>query len=384
MTKQVCTGRWLLAVGLLCLAACGSKSPDTEDWQIGPNANGVVVEVPLPDELMDGPLRVPTMGRSLYSIEQQVMFFSFATASRQSVYRYDIAKRRGGWEKRLPQPTAERRPLFYRNELFGSSRLLRQLTPRPVAQPFGSAMLRLAQAEIGYSRTWYNFGFPFGQSGWMTERYGDGALELYLDTATAPAMRLLSQRYRADNYPFMAGWSPDGRFVIIVESLEDAAYYRSLKGLDPMLRFAVFGPFEVEATQSRIIEALTRADTTERQRELDRQLRDGQISPEQRYGVFYEAFAETLRSCSTLLAITGPIKALKLDASQTLKLSDGVGDEDGVYFTFALQTARGTGTLRAAAFYPQTPLPVRRKLVAQIIRYDLEFLGERYALDDCY
>lgn len=374
---------WLAFAWALALAGCGAKIPDADDWQRGPNADGAVVEIPLPDEYADGVAGMPVSGRPLYSIEQRMLFFHVSNGSKQFVYRYDIAARQGSWQERLPQPSTERRRLLLSHELFGSSRSLRDSTPAPVTQPFGSARLQLVQDETTYSRTRYNLGFPFGQSGWTTERYGDGTIGVYMDTVDSPDPLLMSQRYHADNYPFLAGWTPDGRFVVVAELLEDVTYYRGLKGLHPALRFAVFGPFEVKTAEPQIIEALARADAEARGREWDRWLRRGEIRPEQRYGAFYKELVATLRSCRQLLAIIGPIESLALDSPQTLKLSDGIGADDGLYFTFDLRASRGTGVLRAAAFYLQTPPSVRAQISSQIINYDLEFGGERHALESC-
>jgi len=194
---------------------------------------------------------------------------------------------------------------------------------------------------------------------------------------------LLSQDYRADNYPFAAAWTPDGRYVVVLESLETASYYRGLKGQGSVLRFAVFGPYDVEQTQAEIIEAIARADEKTRQRQLDSRLREGLIGPGERYGDFYDDFVESLRACPVLLAITGPVEALTLQPSQTLALSDGSGDNDGLYFTFELRTANGAGVLRAAAFGPETPAQVRNKILDRIVSYDLTFNGKTHYLDGC-
>jgi len=375
--------RWMLVVCTFWLAACGGKRPDADDWQTAPNAQGVVERIPLPDALGDAPAGLPATGPVLYSVEQRALLFPFVTASIQATYRYDIQARRGTWLESRPQPSTDLRPLFRTHDLYGGSRSLRDSLPEPVAQPFGTALLDLTLDETSYSRTWYNVGFPFGKWGWMTEHYGDGSIHLRAGDSPESMRVLLSQTYRANNFPFLAGWTPDGRYVVVVESLDSATWYRGLEGKPPALRFALFGPFEVEANRAQIADALARADEVRRQRVLDDQLRTGKIAPERRYGPFYKALVEAIRTCPELTTITGPIEALRLDPRQTLGLTDGHGAEDGLYFTFELQAARGTGTLQAAAFYPETPESVRREISRLIVPLDLEFDGRRHALKFC-
>jgi len=381
--KHKCACRWLLLVGTVGLAACGAKKPDADDWRADPDAPGLVEEIPLPDTLATVPTGLPVAGQVLYSIEQRALLFPLVTASMQTTYRHDIAGRRGRWLEGRPQPSVDWRALFRTDGLYGSTSSLRDSLPEPVAQPFGTALLELAQQETSYRRTWYNIGFPFGQSGWRTEHYGDGTIHLRLGQPPEPMSVLLSQSYRANNFPFQAGWTPDGRFVVVVESLDSAAYFRGLKGRPPALRFAVFGPFETGATQAQIIAALARAEQVRRERALDDQLRAGEISPAQRYGPFYQALVEAVRSCPELTTITGPVETLRLDPAQTLGLTDGHGAEDGLYLTFELDAAHGVGTLRAAAFYPETPESARREISRRIVAFDLEFNGKRYSLGGC-
>ncbi|MDT8450797.1 MAG: hypothetical protein RQ847_11575 [Wenzhouxiangellaceae bacterium] len=84
-----------------------------------------------------------------------------------------------------------------------------------------------------------------------------------------------------------------------------------------------------------------RADEKAHENALDRKFAQGLLSPEERYGRFYEELVETIRSCPALLAITGPVDTLTLRPGQTLALSDGSGAEAGKYFTFDLQAGRG-------------------------------------------
>ncbi|MDT8408115.1 MAG: hypothetical protein RQ741_00820 [Wenzhouxiangellaceae bacterium] len=114
--------------------------------------------------------------------------------------------------------------------------------------------------ETSYSHRYYNIGFPFGKWGWVTRDYGDGSLKLYAGTDSSDPTLLLSQSYRADNYPFTAGWSPDGRYVLVLETLDSAGYYRKLKGHAPSLRFSVFGPYPTEKTEAEILAFHARAD----------------------------------------------------------------------------------------------------------------------------
>ncbi|MDT8408116.1 MAG: hypothetical protein RQ741_00825 [Wenzhouxiangellaceae bacterium] len=97
----------------------------------------------------------------------------------------------------------------------------------------------------------------------------------------------------------------------------------------------------------------------------------------------YEELLETIRSCSTLLAITGPVDELTLRPDRTLGLSSGSGEDDDRYFNFDIQAARGSGTLQAAAFYQETSERVRREIIGRIARYDLSFGGRNYYFDDC-
>lgn len=377
------TGRWLLFYGVLWLAACSPKTPDADDWQPGPETEGAIVEVTLPAELADDPTG-PIMGRPVYLITEQVLYVPVAGESRQHVYRYDIRARTGRWQESMPEQPVAGSPAFQSGQLFGSSDMLRQRErpPEPEAQPFGGATIHLEQQEEGYSHSYYNLGFPFGDSGWVKQDYGDGTLKLSAGTPAETTV-LLSQSYRADNYPFTAGWSPDGRYVLVLEMLESASYYRQRKGQPPSLRFAVFGPYAVEKTQAEILAFHARAREKERQRRLDSRLRQGLIGPVQRYGEFYEKLLETIESCSALLAITGPIETLEPRPEQTLGLSGGGDDEAGKYFAFELRAVRGNGLLRAAAFYPQTPEHIRREIIGKIIPFDLYFDGKNHYLDDC-
>ncbi|MBS3746411.1 MAG: hypothetical protein KGY49_05110 [Wenzhouxiangellaceae bacterium] len=385
LTTHRCAFQWLLVAALLAVAGCGAQKPDAADWTLGREAVGQVVEVKLPDTLDSTPSTLVSVSRALYSIEAQVLYLSVFSASGNLVYRYDIAARQGRWQEAAPAQSTVQRSMLNGKTLFGSSGVLRGRSgpPAPAAQPFGTAELWLTQHESTYSRTWYNVGFPFGRSGWMTEQYGDGRLELSAGAAATEKRLLLSQDYRADNYPFTAAWTPDGRYVVVLESLESTSYYRGLKGQDPELRFAVFGPYDVEQTQSGIVEAVARADEKKRQRQLDSRLREGLIGPGERYGDFYDDFVETLRGCPALLAITGPVEALTLQPSRTLALSDDSGDNDGLYFTFELRTENGAGVLRAAAFGPETPAQVRNKILDRIVRYDLTFNAKTHYLDAC-
>lgn len=331
------------------------------------------------------PSDLPSLGRPVYSIDERVLYLPVFSASGQSVYRYDIPTRDGRWQAVVAEGSAARRAVLGADALFGSSQVLRERggSAEPAAQPFGDAALRVGQEESSYSRTRYRVGFPFGQSGWVTEEYGDGSLSLSVTDGSGGETLLLSQAYRANNVPFTAGWSPDGRYVVVVESLDSASYCRSRAGLAPVLRFAVFGPFEVEKTGDEILEAMSEADEERRQRRLDRELRRGRITPGERYGPFYDELVEDLRGCAALVAVTGPIEALTLQPPRTLNLSDGRGEADGLYFVFEVRAANGDGVLQTAAFHPGTPEPVRREIGSQIIRYDLAFEGERYFLDDC-
>lgn len=373
----------MLVVCTWWLVACDGNRPDADAWLPGPDAQGMLAEIPLPDALATAPAGLPATAQVLYSIEQRTLLFPFVTASTQTMYRHDIVNRRGSWLEGRPRPSTDLRPMFRTDDLFGSSDSLRNSIPQPVAQPFGTALLDVKLDETTYSRTWYNIGFPFGQRGWMSERYGDGSAQLRVGDSPESMRVLLSQTYRANNFPFRAGWTPDGRYVVVLELLEAAARYRGLKAHEPVLRFAVFGPFEVGATHAQIIDALARADEARQQRELDDQLRAGKILPDQRYGRIYQSLVEAIRSCPELLTITGPIETLRLLPSQTLGLSDGHGAEDGLYFTFELHAARGKGTLRAAAFYPETPGSVRREITRRMVAFDLEFAGQRRALETC-
>jgi hypothetical protein len=382
---RACAGSALLALGLLLLAACGAHAPDADDWALGPDATGRVVEAPLPAGYGQSPPGLAGIARAMYSIPERALYLPVFGAPGQSVYRYDIPARRGRWQPAPPESAALRRLAFEGAALFGSSRVLRDRDGplAPAVQPFGTARLRLAQQESTYSRTWYNVGFPFGQSGWMTQRFGDGRLDLSVVDPSGDERLLLSQTYRADNVPFTAAWSPDGRHVLVIESLESASYYRIRAGREPALRFAVFGPFDVDKTRAEIVHALSEADERRRQRRLDRDLEQGRIAASERYGAFYQELIATIRSCPALLAVTGSIDALTLQPSRTLKLSDGHGDADGLYFTFELHAANGSGSLQAAAFRPETPPAVRREILARMIRYDLTFEGRQYFIDDC-
>lgn len=383
MPRQARTQRSLLLLSALWLAACGPKTPDADDWQLGPQAEGVIIEATLPAESEDDPIG-PMMLRPVYLIAEQALYFPVVVEMQQHVYRYDIATRKGHWQESMPAPPAAGAFGFQTDQLFGSSDALRQRErpPEPKAQPFGEHEIHLEQQETGYSHSYYSLGFPFGDSGWVTQDYGDGTLKLSAGLPSDTTL-LLSQSYRADNYPFTAGWSPDGRYVIVLESLESASYYRKRKGHSPSLRFAVFGPYAVDKTETEILAFHARADEKRKQRRLDSQLRQGLLAPEERYGVFYEELLETIESCSVLLAITGPVETLTLKPGQTLGLSDGTGDEDGKYFSFELQAARGTGVLQAAAFYPQTPERVRQEIIGKIARYDLSFNGKNHYFEDC-
>jgi len=352
---------------------------------LGPEAPGLVEVVGVDLESQQIPADLPSLGRALYSIDERVLYLPVIRASGPSVYRFDIPTRQGRWQQTVPGASTSRRLLFAGDALLGSSRVLRDRTrpTEPVRQPFGGAALRVSQEEQTYSRTWYNVGFPFGQTGWRTEQYGVGRLELRLSDATTRETLLLSQAYRANNLPFTAGWSPNGRYVVVVESLESASYYRGRTAPEAALRFAVFGPFPVEKTQPEILRALAHGDEQRRQRLLDRGLRQGRITPAERYGAFYDELVENLRSCAALVAVTGPIEMLALKPSRTLDLSDGRGESDGLYFTFEVRTTNGDGELQTAAFYPATPQAVRERILSQIIRHDLAFEGERYFLDGC-
>lgn len=378
------TERWLLLLSVIWLASCGPKTPDADDWQLGADAQGVIIEAALPPEFAADPVG-PVMGRPVYMISEQAVYFPVAGGLQQRVYRYDIPARAGRWQEDMPERSTAGRLVFQNGRLFGSSDMLRQRKrpPEPEAQPLNGMEIRLQQNETTYSHSYYNIGFPFGSSGWVTRDYGDGALKLYAGADSSDPTLLLSQSYRADNYAFTAGWTPDGRYVLVLEMLESAAYYRERKGHAPSLRFAVFGPYAVEQTEAEILAFHARADQQERQRQLDSKLRRGLIGPEERYGKFYEELLETIRSCSALLAITGPIDELTLRPDRTLGLSDGSGDDDGRYFTFDFQAARGSGTLRAAAFFSETPERVRREIISRIVRYDLSFNGGNHYLDDC-
>lgn len=384
MSVKSGTGRWVLLLSASLLASCGPKTPDADDWRPGADAKGIVVAATLPAGFADDPIG-PVTGRPVYQITEQALYFPLAVELQQRVYRYDIRTREGRWQADMPEESTARRPALQTGRLFASSDMLRQRErpPEPEAQPFGRAKIRLEQHESTYSHTYYRIGFPFGSSGWVTHDYGDGTVALYSGTDASDMTLLLSQSYRADNYPFTAGWSPDGRYVLVLEMLESASHYRERKGHTPSLRFAVFGPYPVEKTEAEILAFHARADEKKRQGQLDSRLRRGLIDPEERYGKFYEELLDTIRSCSALVAITGPIDDLTLAPDRTLGLSDGSGEDDGRYFTFDIQTARGSGTLRAAAFYPETPERVRREIISRIVRYDLSFNGRIYFLDDC-
>lgn len=382
MPIQDRTRRSMLLLSVLGLAACGPKTPDADDWRLGPQAEGVMIEEALPARFAFDPTGL-VMGRPVYLIDEQALYFPVVMKMKQNVYRYDIKARKGRWQESMPK-SAEGDFAFQSNQLFGSSGVLRQRerSPEPKTQPFGAAEIHLTQHETGYSHSYYNLGFPFGDSGWVTQDYGDGTLELSVGTPSDMTL-LLSQSYRVDNYPFTAGWSPDGRYVVVLEMLDSASYYRKRKGHAPSLRFAVFGPYAVEKTEAEILAFHARAEEERKQRQLDGRLRQGLIAPEARYGVFYEELLETIQSCTALLAITGPIETLTLKPRQTLGLSDGAGDEDGKYFAFELKATGGNGELLAAAFYRQTPEGVRQEIIGKIARYDLSFNGRNHYFDDC-
>lgn len=383
MSREDRTRKWLVFISVLWLAACGPKTPDADDWRLGARVEGVITEAMLPRPPADD-LTGTVMGRPVYLITEQALYFPVVVEMQQHIYRYDIAARKGHWQESMPAESAAGVLGFQTDQLFGSSDALRQRErpPEPILQPFGDAAIHLEQQETGYSHSYYNVGFPFGDSGWVTEDYGDGALELSAGTPSATNL-LLSQSYRVDNYPFTAGWSPDGRYVLVLEMLESASYYRKRKGHSPSLRFAVFGPYAVEKTEAEILAFHARVEKERKQRQLDSQLRQGLIAPEDRYGAFYEELLRTIQSCPALLAVTGPVEALTLKPGQTLGLSDGRGDEDGKYFTFELRAARGNGTLHAAAFYLQTPERVRQEIIGRITPYDLFFNGKNHYFDDC-
>lgn len=390
MSRQNRTARfpkWLLLLCVPLLASCGPQKPDADDWRLGAHAQGVVIEPALPAELTKDPKDPvgPVMGRPVYLITEQALYFPVARSLQQRVYRYDIPARAGRWQEEMPEQSTARRSAFQTGRLLGKSDMLRQRerAPEPEVQPFNGIKIRLEQSEMAYSHTYYNIGFPFGKWGWVTREYGDGTLKLYAGTDSSEPTVLLSQSYHADNYPFIAGWTPDGRYVVVLEMLESASYYRKKKGHAPSLRFAVFGPYPVERTEAEILAFHTRADEKERQRQLDRKLRQGLIGPEERYGAMYEELIVRIKSCSALLTITGPVETLALDPDQTLGLSGNTGDEAGKYFTFELQTDRGNGRLQAAAFYPQTPEQIRREIISKIARYDLSFNGKQHYFDVC-
>lgn len=378
------TGKLLLAGCVLWLASCRPERPAPGDWKRGPVAEGVIVEAKLPAGAGLATTGL-SMGRPLYAIDEQALYFPLFIGMRQHVYRHDIVAETGQWREAMPTESTARRHLFRAGSLLGNSSYLRQHDNRPgsQAQPFGAMAVTLEQQETGYSRTYYRIGFPFGESGWVTRHYGDGNLKLFTGAGPGDETLLLSQNYKADNYSFSAGWSPDGRYVIVLEELTGASYHEQTRGRAPVLRFAVFGPYPVEKTEEEIIDFLARADEKARARSLDRKLAQGLITPEERYGRFYEELVETIRSCPALLAITGPVNTLTLRPGQTLDLSDGSGAEAGKYFTFDLQAGRGNGRLMAAAFYPETPGNMEQEIIGRIVRYDLSFDGRNHYFDAC-
>lgn len=372
--------KFLLVCCLSGLAACGPKKPAPGDWTPGPQAEGVVVEVELP-----APMTGLSMGRPLYGIEEKALYVPLFIGKRRHVYRHDIEAKTGHWQEAMPAESAARRHVFRAGTLLGDSSYLRQRNTHQGAreQPFGAATITLEQQEVGYSRTYYEFGFPFGESGWVTRHYGDGNLTLYAGTGAKDRIVLLFQEYQADNYSFTAGWSPDGRYVLVLEEVTGAAYYDQAAGRAPALRFAVFGPYPTGHTEAEIMDFLARADERARERQLDRELGQGLLTPQARYGRFYEELVETITSCSALLAITGPVSTLTLKPGRTLGLSNGDGKEAGKYFAFDLETGRGNGLLMAAAFYEETPEHIRQDIIGRIARYDLSFEGRNHYFDDC-
>ncbi|MDT8439363.1 MAG: hypothetical protein RQ729_10180 [Wenzhouxiangellaceae bacterium] len=373
----------ILALCALLLTACRSNTPDADDWQLGAEADGIATEIALPAALVAGAGAYLELIEPTYVIKEQALYLPVVSAAGKQVFRYTIDTRQGQWQDSAPAVSGTHRPLLRGDVLWAGSRVARAAAPRPVAQPFGKAELRLKLEETTYTRRWYNIGFPFGQSGWMSEQYGDGFLAVHFEAPARQATLLLSQHYRADNIPFQVAWTADGRYVVAIEVLSEAALQRDGIGRPPALRLAVFGPFPVERTPAGVVQALAQADERQRQRELDTQLRDGRIGPEARYGPAYSELLATLRDCTELLAITGPIERLELVPSQTLELSDGRDDNDGWYFQFELESASGRGALLAAAFRPETPQAVRAEITRKIVPFDLTFNGESHRFRHC-
>lgn len=374
------TKRFLLAFCFLWLASCGPEPPDPGAWHSGPRAEGAIFEVELPPGTS-----FLSSGTPKYDISGQVLYFPLFIGLQQHIYRFDLRTKMGRWQDKMPPESPVRRDLLRDSRLLGDSSYLRRngRQPAPQQQPFGAVLITVEQHETRYSRTYYQVGFPLGEYGWVTRDYGDGRLDLYTSTGAGDRTLLLSQDYETDNYSFTAGWSPDGRHVVVLEEVTAASYHEQARGRVPTLRFAVFGPYPVEKTQQQIIDFFVRADEKAHEKQLDRKLAQRLLTPEERYGRFYEELVGRIRSCPAIEKITGPVNTLSLRRERTLGLSNGDGREAGKYFTFDLQGERGNGSLSAAAFYPETPPKTRREIIRKIARYDLAFEGQNHYLENC-
>jgi hypothetical protein len=314
--------------------------------------------LPLNDKRIRGEkTKLRMMDKIHYSIESGVFYLELVAVIQSGLiskkekpkfnrhfYRIHPKTGQAGW---TDSPGANEKLLSLQKHgklLLLNSSMIRQYGTKDVPQPFGKHHAQSKIDEVPYDRKRYQVGFPFGETGWVTDHLGKGYVQLdILDEEKQPQFSIKVQ-YSENSGQYSGYWTPDGKYFLLMFPVsQNKPYYLTDRAV-------IAGPFGTESSSDQIDQALVAKEQKRKQRARRSEYLAGRMTPEEYFGPVYNSARQKILNCSEISRLVGSIQKLTV---QKNSLNFGNPEIVGKHFTFAYEAEKGEGKIQVVSLHPK-------------------------------